>query len=271
MIRAEIWRAFTGLPFLAAVGVGLLLCLAQTATVALPYGLGDEWSMLQSGWKGAYPSSVLNSWIGATPYSVWSALFFFAAPLLACIPHAGTLYSDLKSGLAANAVARCGTKRYMAAKGASVFLSAGTAVTAPLVANLAATAMLLPALAPEPSAGTFFTTSSSMLAGCFYSAPWLYVIFYLLFDFVVCGLIACSCLLFAFVASNKFVATVAPFILCVIAYFALGDAQGYCPINLMNPAQPYTAQAAPAAAGCIAAAVAMALFGAWRAHRLEVL
>ena len=271
MISAELRRAFANGLFAAALAIGVALALAQLVTVVVPYGLGEEWAFWRAGSKGAYPNSLFNSWMGATPFSLWSVLYFFVLPLTACLPFADSLYSDMRSGYAANVVTRGGAGRYFRAKALAVFLTAGAVGVAPQLVNLLGAAMLVPALQPEPTAGTFFISPSAMLADLFYASPWLYVAFFMVLCFAVCGLIACSCLVFAYLVSNRFMVLVAPFLVCAIAFFALGGAAGYSPINLLNPAQPFSVELPVVLAMAGALAIFEVAFLAWRCRRFEAL
>lgn len=271
MIAIELRRAFANKLFVAALAVGIALALAQLVTVVVPYGLSDEWAFWRAGSKGFYPNSLFNSWMGATSYSLWSVLYFFLLPLIACLPYADSLYTDLKSGYAANVVTRKGAKQYFRAKTLAVFLTAGTVSVVPQLINLLGTALLVPIFQPEPSAGTFFVASSAMLADMFYAAPWAYTAFFLLLAFVVCGLMACSCLLFAYLVANRFMVLIAPFLVCAIAFFALGSFAGYSPINLLNPAQNYTVELPIVLVVYGALALAEVGFVVWQCRHFEAL
>ncbi|WP_080801318.1 hypothetical protein [Arabiibacter massiliensis] len=271
MITVELKRAFANKLFAAALAIGAALALAQIVTVVVPYGLGEEWAFWRAGSKGAYPNSLFDSWMGATPFSIWSVLYFFVLPLTACLPYADSLYADMRSGYAANVVSRGGAGRYFRAKAIAVLLTAGTVGVAPQLANLLGTALLVPILAPEPTAGTFFVFSGSLLADLFYASPWLYVAFFMALCFAVCGLVACSCLVFSYLVANRFMVLVAPFLACAIAFLVLGDLAGYSPINLLNPAQTH-AVALPVVLIVYGALAAFeAAFLTWRCRRFEAL
>ncbi|WP_165171360.1 hypothetical protein [Adlercreutzia sp. ZJ242] len=242
MVSVELRRAFANSLFVMALAMGFALAIAQLVTVVVPYGLGEEWAFWRVGSKGAYPNSVFGSWMGATPFSIWSVLYFFVLPLIVCLPYADSFYTDVKSGYAANVVTRGGSGRYFLSKTLAVFLTAGAVGVVPQLVNLLGTALLVPILQPEPTAGTFFVSPSAMLGDLFYVSPWLYVAFFMLLCFAVCGLVACSCLVFSHLVSNRFMVLVAPFLVCAISFFALGDTAGYSPINLLNPAQPYAVE-----------------------------
>lgn len=273
MIAVELRRAFANRMFVGALGIGLVLAVAHIATVAVPYGLGDDWSFWRAGSKGHYPESLFNTWMGGTPYSLWPTLYFFLLPLLVCLPHADSLYADVKGGLAANVVVRAGAAPYFQAKALAVFLTAGAVGVLPQLANLLGTALLVPVLKPEPAAGTFFVGPDAMLADVFYSMPWLYIAFFLVLCFAVCGIVACSCLAFAYAMSNRFMVLVAPFLVSAIAFFALSSVglAGYSPMNLVNPAQAYAVGLPAVVAVYGALAVLEAAFLATRCRRFEAL
>lgn len=271
MIAMELRRAFANKLFVAALAVGIVLALTQIVTVVVPYGLSDEWAFWRAGSKGAYPNSLFDSWMGATPFSIWSVLYFFVLPLTACLPHADSLFVDVKTGFVANAVIRGGAGRYFCAKVLAVFLSGGTVGVAPQLLNMLGTALFVPVFQPEPTAGTFFVSPSAMLADLFYSSPWLYTLFFMILCFVVCGFVACSCLVFSYMVSNRFMVLVTPFLVCAVAYVALGSLAGYSPINLLNPAQVYTVELPAVLIVYTVAAVVEAAFLVWRCRRFEAL
>ena len=173
MVAIELRRAFSNRAFVAALAIGVVLAVAQLITVVVPYGMSDEWAFWRVGSKGYYPNSLFNSWMGSTPYSLWSVLYFFILPLTVCLPYADSLYADMKSGYAANVVIRGGARRYFLAKTLAVFLSAGVVGVFPQLLNLLGSALFVPVFSPEVSAGTFFVHSSTMLADLFYSSPWI--------------------------------------------------------------------------------------------------
>ncbi|MEG0666686.1 hypothetical protein [Gordonibacter sp.] len=271
MIAVELRRAFANKLFVAALAIGLALAIAQLVTVVVPYGLGGEWSFWRTGSKGFYPNSLFSSWMGATSYSLWSVLYFFVLPLTACLPYADSLYADVRGGYAANIVSRGGAGRYFRAKVIAVFLTAGTVGVVPQLVNLLGTALLVPTLQPEPSAGTFFISSSAMLGDLFYSSPWLHTAFFMVFCFVICGLMACSCLVFSYLVANRFMVLIAPFLTCAIAFFALGGLAGYSPINLLNPAQGSTVELSIVLVVYGVLALLEAVFLIWKCRRFEVL
>ena len=271
MISVELKRAFANKLFVVALFIGIALAVGQIITVVVPYALGGDWAVWRAGLKGAYPNSLFDSWMGATPFSIWSVLYFFVLPLIVCLPYADSFYTDVKSGYAANVVSRGGVGRYFLGKTFAVFLAAGLVGVVPQLVNLLATTLFLPVFQPEPTAGTFFVAPSAMLADLFYSSPWLYTAFFMALCFAVCGLVACSCLVFSYLVANRFMVLVAPFLVCAIAFFALGGLAGYSPINLLNPAQVYSVQLPIALAILGAVALLETVFLAWRCRNFEAL
>lgn len=76
-------------------------------------------------------------------------LFFLILPLLAALPFADSYFHDLRGGYLYNVCLRTDKKHYFAAKYLAVFLSGGTAVTLPLLANFLLCSMFLPSMKPE--------------------------------------------------------------------------------------------------------------------------
>jgi len=271
MIAVELKRAFANKLFVAALAIGVALAIAQVVTVAVPYGLGSVGAFQRAGAKGCYPNSLFSSWMGATSYSIWSVLYFFVLPLIICLPYADSLYTDVKSGYVANVATRGGIGCYFRAKVLAVFLTAGTVGVVPQLVNLLGAALFVPILQPEPTAGLFSVPPSAMLADLFYSSPWLYIAFFMALCFVVCGLVACACLVFSYLVSNRFMVLIGPFLVCAIAFFVLGGLAGYSPINLLDPAQAHSVELSIVLAVYGVLTIAEAVFLVRRCCRFEAL
>lgn len=263
MIKTECRRAFGGRLLAAALVAGLALTLAHLITVAVPYGTSDVWEVWRSGAKGAYPFSVYNTWMGGENSSAFTTLYYFLLPLLACVPFADSLYTDLTSGYAAQMISRTGRGTYCTAKVLAVALSAGTVVLVPLVVNFLGTLLFVPLLPPEAAAGIFFVGPSAAFADVFYEAPLAYCGLFALLTFCVAGIIACLCVALAPVMPNRFLVLVTPFLLCTATSFVLAGSglAGYAPTEVLMPAPRFDVQPAVVAVayGLIAGAEAVAI------------
>ncbi|WP_456035352.1 hypothetical protein [Senegalimassilia anaerobia] len=239
-ILYEIKRAFCSGGFVVALFVALILSAAQVAMVSAPFAYSDGWQFWRNGVNGAFPPSSYNTWIGLTAYSVFTMMFYYALPLLACFPAASFLCFDVHSGYAYQVVSRIGRARYIASKIFAASLAAIVVIAVPLVLNVVATACFVPALWPDSAEFTFFVDSSNTLASVFFACP---LAFIALFSALAVGLgVTCVALSYAlsFLVSSRFIVLLAPMAACFALQFALqGSAiAGFAPINAILPFQP---------------------------------
>ncbi len=239
-IAYEIKRAFCSSGFAVALLAAMALCVAQVAMVSVPFAYSDGWQFWRSGANGAFPPSFYNTWIGLTAYSVFTMMFYYALPLLACFPAASSLCFDNHSGYACQVVSRIGRVRYIVSKILAASLAAVVVIAVPLALNVVASACLVPALWPDSAEFTFFVGPSNTLASVFFACP---LAFIALFSALAVGLgIACvafSCAL-SFLIASRFIVLLAPMAACFALQFALqGSAlAGFAPINAILPFQP---------------------------------
>lgn len=239
-ILYEIKRAFCSGGFVVALFVALILSAAQVAMVSAPFAYSDGWQFWRNGVNGAFPPSSYNTWIGLTAYSVFTMMFYYALPLLACFPAASFLCFDVHSGYAYQVVSRIGRARYIASKIFAASLAAIVVIAVPLVLNVVATACFVPALWPDSAEFTFFVDSSNTLASVFFACP---LVFITLFSALAVGLgIACVALSYvlSFLIASRFIVLLVPTAVCFVLQFALqGSAfAGFAPINAILPFQP---------------------------------
>ncbi|MDR0514075.1 MAG: hypothetical protein LBG81_02790 [Coriobacteriaceae bacterium] len=256
--------------FVLALAIGLLLAALQVMSVVVPFAFSDVWAPVRNGMKGVWPHSFYSSWIGVTGYSVFSTLYYFMLPLLVCLPHASSLYADLKAGYTGNVHTRVKASYYYFAKMTAVFLSAGAVSVVPLVANLLATMLFLPLVLPDPVAGIFFS-GARMWLDVYYSSPNLYIVLYLLLTFFVSGIIAWCAVSFGFLVSNGFMVLVAPFVCCVFLSFVGGASllTRYAPISLLSPYAGNATQILWVIVFYAFLGTLFCLFTGWQVHRQE--
>lgn len=236
----ELGRAFGSKWFKLALAFGLLLVVAQAATIVVPYGISDDWAMWRSGYKNVYPISLYNSWFGMTGYSPFTTLFYLVIPILACLPYGWSLLSDESSGYRIQICTRDTTCHYIASKYMSSFLSGAFVVTAPLLAGVLIGAAFLPQLTPEVTSGMFPIFVDDMFAEVFYRDPYLYVGIYIGLSFIVSGLLACLPFALSEVSMSKLMVIVLPFLFFIIFSQVFSDSgfTGSVPSFFLAPYQP---------------------------------
>lgn len=236
----ELRRACRSREFKVAVLVATALSLAQLVSVSVPYGLSDTWKMWREGAYGT-PPSVWGSWLGATPYSIWTSLYYYLLPLLCAAPAASSLCTDMRNGFVGVVAPRSNARTYLLAKYFTVVVTSGVIVIAPQVLNLMCTALFVPVLPPDPLTNLYPIAPRSALADLFYADPLAYVAVYLVFGTLEMSALTSLPLVLARFVPHRFVALVMPFAANVLAgflLFSLGLAR-YTPTDVINPSQPY--------------------------------
>lgn len=217
--KVEIRRAIINRSLLISIIIGTIITVSQVVMCVIPTYKMLDFYILDG--KGEYPASVFNTWIGGEGYTFHPELYNILIPLLACLPYAGTLYSDKKSGYCKNIYVKTEKRKYYKAKFIAVFLSGGIAVTVPLIINLYLTALIMPSLIPDASSMTFPIFECSMWSEIFYQKPYIYIAGYILLIFFLAGLFAEISVIVSFIASNYFVVISVPFVFYVLEDYML--------------------------------------------------
>ncbi|WP_302669246.1 hypothetical protein [Eubacterium sp. AF15-50] len=169
-------------------------------------------------------------------------IYIFTIIIFATIPYASTTYSELKKGVVKNIFIRTKRSHYYIAKYIVTFLSGGTIVVVPLLLNTLVTALLLPSIEPDAAMGFYGIDYQCMLVDLFYSNTYLYLILYMLIDFVVFGLLNTLSVTAVWVLNNEFAVLMLPF-LVYTGSDLLSQATGYTEIAL--PTKMYPKQVFP--------------------------
>lgn len=221
MIKLECRRAFQSRAFLFAVGTGILFTLWHFFRYGWP--LIEHVLAVHRGTAGDaffqmvnYGIPVTQTWMGTS--NMGYELYFFLLPVLCAIPYGASYVTDLKSGYICNIITRTDSRTYRRGKLAAVFLSGGAVSVIPLIFNLILCMCFVPVMFPLAGTRLFAVTDASLLSGLFYSGgTFIYILIYLLFDFVFFGLLNALCLIMAWFEDNRFAVMLTPF----MVYFAV--------------------------------------------------
>ena len=190
--------------------------------------------------------SLFNHWIGGEPFSLGSSIFFLVFPLLVVIPYGWSYCEEKTGGTIRNVVVRSGKRPWFFSKYIAMFLSGGLAMVIPLGFNFILTAMVFPAVLPvviyDTAYGVF---GGSLMSRLYYTLPFLYVLFYLILDFIFAGLIACFGFLFSIFIKYRVVTVIAPLFLLLGLHYSrqlifISDATQYkeiSPLFFLRPVQ----------------------------------
>lgn len=163
------------------------------------------------------PNGLYKSWIGASEFSMQTNWYYLIFPLIAVLGYAGTCFDDKKHGYRNLVLLRSGKRTYFHVKAFVVFLSGGIAVSIPLLLNFVLTAMKYPALYPD-SFESFGPSIKCVGSFLFYRHPLVYILLYLLFDFIIAGLFCVLTMILCEKAEYKFIALLLPFGLHYLLY-----------------------------------------------------
>ncbi len=218
MLKFELKRALSGKAFLFALLFGCAITLSDVFLNVIPEAYNPNYNLDIAVEMGIYPKSVYNSWIGGQARTLQSTLFYLFIPLIAAIPFADSYCFD-RAGYIKNIATRCNVKDYLISKYIAVFLSAGIAVSIPIIVNFIATAAVVPCLVPQASTFMFSISARSAFAKIFYTTPFVYFLIYLVIDFVIAGLFAGIALAVVIITKNRYVAVISPFAVYLALYF----------------------------------------------------
>lgn len=230
--KIELHRALKSRGLLVALTIGLLISFSHFILTILP--LKDNITLSD------YPLSVFGKWMCGDDSSVFPVMYYFIVPILASLPFAGSYKEDIDSGYIKNITTRISRKEYLKAKYLVTFLIGGVVSILPMVINFLLTAMVLPAVIPQACTGYFPIFSYSMLGNLFYSHPYIYLMIYMIINFVFLGLLSTLALVAAYICDNLFTTILSPFIMYLFVYAVtqITKAHMLCPFGFLRPSQP---------------------------------
>ena len=157
--------------------------------------------------------TVFNLWIGNSHDSFYAKCFFGIMPVLATFPFIWSFCHDIKHKN------RIHLKRHQYIMHyCSCFLASGTIAAFPLAINFLGALLFVPATKPDSIYDIYYGIFSyDFLSLLFYNAPFLYVIIFILMNFMLYGMIGCLGLSIS-QATKK---TAIPLILPVISLYII--------------------------------------------------
>lgn len=233
--KIEIKRAFINRRMLLALSLGIaigIVQIVQWSGAACSNLKMPDYESIQT----FYPSGVYDYWICSNGYGWEQYAFFLVLPLIAAIPYGTSLFEDWKGGYAKNFVIRSGKRHYMRAKFLALFLSGGTAVVLPLVLNFMFYMIFLPLNNPQVTTFYHGVGSDNALASLFYSVPALYMVVFMMIDFVYGGVMAGICLVMSDMTDNRYIVEIAPMFVHVFIYALsmLAGVEKCDPVHFLN-------------------------------------
>ena len=218
LLKMECRKAMGNRFFFIVLGVGCLFALMSALYDIELYFQSRQQLAALGGNQIVQALGLYNKWIGGESYSLGFTLFFTLLPLLACFPYGWSYCIEKKSGYTGMVIIRGGKNKYFLAKYIATFLSGGVAVLIPLVFNFITVACYVPGIKPSIIYQMYYSVShSTMWSAIFYTRPLIYVLLYLMLDFLFAGLFAVLALTFSIFLKNRLAVVLLPyiFILCL--------------------------------------------------------
>jgi hypothetical protein len=112
----------------------------------------------------------------------------------------------------------------------TLFLSGGVVAVIPMILSLLLNLCVFPLDVPQACTAMYLMSRNVVLSNLFYRHPLIYVFIYILWVFLLVGLLSCSCFVAAFIMENRFVIIIVPFIIYFVTYVCgsmLGSRMAY--------------------------------------------
>ena len=129
-----------------------------------------------TGNAASYPFSVYNSWMGNfVGYEPFATAYLYVCMLYSALPYCGFFVRDNKNQYILQYYSRMSKNKVHAAKFITTFVIGGMLVFLPVLINLIATMMFIPALPPVEN-GLFIGTGKSIMSNLFCDHTMIYVL-----------------------------------------------------------------------------------------------
>ena len=189
LTKIELSKAVRSPWFFIALLVGLALAVASATGSIDRYWSRIGLNHIDEKYYAPFLDNAYRMWMSVDHRTPSSTLFYKLAPLLAALPCGWSIASERKSGYFSQICVAIPKGKYICAKCIAAFVVGGLVVAIPQLVNFLAVCCFVPMVTPVVTdamySGIFFDNLFSYL---FYNNPNIYVVAYVLLDFVLCGL-----------------------------------------------------------------------------------
>lgn len=215
LLKIEFKRLFKNKLFYISLFIGVVLATGSFINKVIPH------MDILNGFDGSvasYPFSVFNSWMGIfIGFDPFATAYVYVCMLFCALPYCGNFSRDNHNQYILQYYSRASRNKVHAARFITTFVSGGMLVLLPVLMNLIATMMCVPALSPVEN-GLFIGSGKSFMGCLFYNHTFVYIIIYIVQFFVYGGAFSVVSLAVAFLFDNAFLVMISPF----IAYYGVG-------------------------------------------------
>ncbi len=210
MLRIELKKALRSKEFFIAVIVVLVIFVAQAFWIKKYL----EVAFINDVDKYSYMTpdvSFMQAWIGQDVFSAYAyMLYSILFPLLAALPYASNHLREHRLGYDKQIISRVGIKKYIGTKYVASFIVGGMVITIPSLLSLMWSMSWLPLIPLDLSIMQTGVTSQSLWAEVFVKYPLVYALLYIMLDFIIGGVLACSALALSYIVQSRFQLIILP-------------------------------------------------------------
>lgn len=231
LLKMDLQRLLHGFPFklalLVSAGLGLWALLINVQRHYMSLEALQNESIAYS-----YPYSVYNACISADGVTLPSTLLFALLPLLATLPYGASFAQDIRTGYLKNLTVKVSRWAIYIARYLSVFIGAFFLVLFATAGQMIFSMMFLPVLPPEVASFAFPMMTVGHVGHEFYAQhPFLYLLFYNLYDAVFLAAFATTSIFVACRFKNSFIALIGP----TVFFYALSYCVDLLGLTIFRP------------------------------------
>ena len=210
LLKNELLRIIQGKGVWVSLLIGAILSLSHVVMYVAP--------LSKSILSGNYPLGVYAKWMGGENSTIQPVLYYLIVPVLVVLPYLGTVSEDMNTGYVKNILLFATRREYYRVKWVMTFLTAGTVAVVPLLLNFFFAAMFLPLVMPQPGTGLYPLMADSLWAELFYTHPAIYLVCYLVLNFIFFGLLATVGLSCSLITQKGYICMLFPLFLYLAVY-----------------------------------------------------
>lgn len=216
-MKAEIKKAIVNKYFICICAFGILLSILHCYQVLTTYNdfIIERENIIKTSEIQYNPlaeiTSAFTMWIGFDRTNTLAKIFFLIFPLMAVLPYCWSYCSDMKSGNTDKDINRIGKYEYYLNKYTSIFISSGLTIAIALTVNFLIILLFVPAIKPDSVYDIYYGIfSNNFMAEMFYNMPFIYVLTFILMNFIFCGLFGCLGYAISTIIKSRIVAVIFP-------------------------------------------------------------
>ncbi len=153
-------------------------------------------------------------------------MLYISLPMIVALPYGMSLYLDEKRAFVNNIAVRTKKSYYYISKIIGLFLSGGILAVLPLLMSFLCNICLLPLENVVASTGNYMIANTLILGDLFFINPILYIIIYMLWTFLIYGILNTMCFIGTYLFDNRFIVILCPFIIYFCSYIVANIVPG---------------------------------------------